>query len=123
MKPIHHFTVVISIKLFISYYILSSPPVSEPPLNLTTVPSNTTVSVMWSPPADANGVVSTYLISLFDSMSILIQNQTVVSSTLTVEFTGLAPFTNYTVSVRAFTGDGIEGMSAMKSFMTNVGGT
>ena len=74
---------------------------------------------MWSPPADANGVILHYLISLSNSMSTMVNN-----STLTVEFTGLVPFTNYSVSVRAFTGDGgtIEGMSVMQSFMTDMGG-
>lgn len=96
---------------------------SEPPQSLTAIPTNTTVTLTWSPPVDANGVISRYLISLSDSMSTLVQNQTVISSTQTVELIELVPFTYYSVSILALTGSGsIEGMAATESFMTDEGG-
>ena len=88
-----------------------------------TEPSNVSVSVTWSEPLDANGIISGYLITI-DLDNVQLTNETTDNSTFMTIFESLEPFTNYTVSVRAVTGNGaILGNIAMVDIMTASGGT
>ena len=98
---------------------------SEAVVGLMADPTNTTVSVTWSPPVDANGVVSSYNASLTSAAENTTPQMEVVpasSGTLEVTFSGLRPFVNYTVSVRPFTNSGsIAGDIAEVDFTTDIG--
>lgn len=85
-------------------------------------PTNTSVSVTWSPPLDANGIISSYEVTL-TSVAVNPSPQTVGSSgSLEAIFLGLGAFVNYTASVRPFTGNGaIAGSTAEVDFTTDVG--
>ena len=88
-----------------------------------TEPSNVSVSVTWSEPFDANGIISGYLITI-DLDNVQLTNETTDNSSFMIIFESLEPFTNYTVSVRAVTGNGaILGDVAMEDITTAIGGT
>ena len=93
---------------------------SEAPLNLTAVPTNTTVTVSWMAPQDPNGIIFTYSVILLDESSLEVDRMNTSGGMLSVEFSDLDPFSNYTVSVRALTGESGEfvGESATTSFTT-----
>ena len=111
--------------------ILPPPPIhthidteSEPPQNLVTTPTNISVTVEWAPPLDANGVISSYLVDLFNSSDDEIDTARVNNSgALEHMFMDLLPYTNYSVKVRAVTGDmgDILGQVAEDSFITDIG--
>ena len=96
---------------------------SEAPLSLTAVPTNTTVTVSWMAPQDPNGIIFTYSVILLDESSLEVDRMNTSGGMLSVEFSDLDPFSNYTVSVRALTGESGEfvGESATTSFMTEIG--
>ncbi len=96
---------------------------SVAPGNLMTMPTNTTVTVSWETPSDPNGVVSEYVIILMSEMMASV-DQSVNTTTLEAMFDELAPFTNYTVTVRALTGEqgDIQGLNTTDTFMTTIGG-
>ena len=95
---------------------------SEAPLNLTAVPTNTTVTVSWMAPQDPNGIIFTYSVILSDENFLEVDRMN-SSGMLSVEFSDLDPFSSYTVSVRALTGESgdLVGESATTSFMTEIG--
>ena len=94
---------------------------SEAVVGLMADPTNTTVSVTWSPPVDANGVVSSYNASLTSAAENTTPQMEVVR-TLEVTFSGLRAFVNYTVNVRPFTNSGsIPGDIAEVDFTTDIG--
>ncbi len=97
--------------------------VSVAPGDLMTMPTNTTVTFSWSPPSDPNGIIFEYVIVLMLDM-MEINNMSVSNMTMDTEFMDLTPFTNYTVTVRALTGEEgeIKGEIAMNMFMTDTGG-
>ena len=93
-------------------------------MNLRVTPTNITVTVEWDPPIDANGLISSYQVDLFDNSNIEINTARVDSLTaLEHTFGGLMPYTDYSVEVRAVTGDmnNILGQMARDSFMTEIG--
>ena len=93
---------------------------SEAPLNLVAMPTNTTVTVSWMAPQDPNGIIVTYSVILEDESSSEVDRMNASIGMLSVEFSGLVPFSNYTVSVRALTGESGElmGEIATTVFMT-----
>ena len=94
---------------------------SGPPLNLTTLVTQRTMSLIWSPPHvdDQNGIITSYTVmcSLVDG---LVHRSTTSETRLTV--TGLEPFTNYTCSVSAATVIG-SGPAVVKNVITAEGKT
>ena len=97
---------------------------SEPPQNLVTTPTNISVTVEWAPPLVANGVISSYLVDLFNSSDDEIDTARVNNSgALEHTFMALLPYTIYSVEVRAVTGDMVDilGQVAEDSFITDIG--
>ena len=92
---------------------------SGPPLNLTALVTQRTMSLVWSPPhvEDRNGIITSYTVMC--SLADVIIHQSKPSETrLTV--TGLEPFTNYTCSVSAATVVG-SGPAVVKNVVTAKG--
>ena len=96
---------------------------SEAPLNLVAMPTNATVTVSWMAPQDPNGIIVTYSVILEDESSSEVDRMNASIGMLSVEFSGLVPFSNYTVSVRALTGESgdLMGESATTPFTTEIG--
>ena len=92
--------------------------VSTPPLNFSVIPTNISVNLTWSPPADANGVIFEYIVQLNNSSP-----EQVLSPTQTHVIEQLIPYTRYVVSVRADTGTNgsIVGTTAVLNFDTLIG--
>ncbi len=88
------------------------------------IATNTSVEVMWAAPSDPNGVIFAYSLTLQDSSNMVVSSQNVSNDVMTGEFDNLVPFSDYTVTVRALTGDNgeIMGEPAMNTFMTEIGG-
>lgn len=77
------------------------------------------MTLTWSQPIDANGVVFRYAVQLLDeSLNIF-----TAPNTLMHEFIGLTPNTDYVAIVRADTGEdgSIEGTTALLNFTTDIG--
>ena len=87
------------------------------------VATNTTVEVMWAAPSDPNGVIFAYSLTLQDSSTMVVSSQNEAITTFISNFDNLVPFSDYTVTVRALTGDNgeIMGEPAMDTFMTDTG--
>ena len=88
-----------------------------------TIPTNTTVVVTWEAPSDPNGVIFAYSVTLQDSDMTVDDSQNESNTTFISTFDNLIPFSNYTVTVTALTGDNgeIVGEPAMDTFMTDTG--
>ena len=86
------------------------------------VATNTSVDVMWAAPSDPNGVIFAYSLTLQDS-NMVVSSQNEADTTFISNFDNLVPFSDYTVTVRALTGDNgeIVGEPAMNTFMTETG--
>jgi len=83
--------------------------------------TNMSVTVMWEEPTDANGVVSRYRVAI--SLDSELSARNVTGTPLETVFRDLKPFTNYSISVRAFTDSGrIPGEVAMENVTTEIGG-
>lgn len=87
--------------------------------------TNTSVSVTWSPPLDANGVIFSYEVTLTSADMSTSSPATLTvmpGSNLEAIFSELRVFTDYTVSVRPFTSNGsIAGISTAVNFTTDAG--
>lgn len=95
---------------------------SEVVQDLEVQPTNTTVTVSWDPPFDANGIISSYQAEITDASNQSVATMTTDASTTMLTFMDLMPFTNYTMSVVPFTGmDSIAGTSSGQLFMTGIG--
>ena len=103
-------------------FLCSSPTaVSLPPENLMTDATNVSITVMWDVPSDSNGIVSGYRVAILLGLELSAKN--VTETTFATEFVGLNPFTNYSISVRAYTDGGrILGDVAMVNATTDIGG-
>jgi hypothetical protein len=99
--------------------------VSEAVRNLTVDATNTTASVMWVPPRDANGIISSYQVNLTSPIASTFSNMQVVpgmDGILEANFSGLLPFVKYTVSVQPFTSSNtIAGITNESNFTTEIG--
>ena len=79
--------------------------VSTTPLDLTATHVTTSgFTLAWNPPSSPNGIIDFYQVELFaeNSLDLPALNLVNVSST-SYSFTGLAPFTGYSVQVCAYT--------------------
>ena len=84
-------------------------------------PTATSITVTWDPPLDANGIVSSYEAVLTDNSNTTI-TLAVDAFMTAMTFTGLVPFTSYSVTVHPFTGAStIVGNGSTIAFMTSVG--
>ena len=92
---------------------------SGPPLNLTALVTQRTMSQVWSPPHvdDQNGIITSYTVNC-SLANVIIHHSTTSETRLTV--TGLEPFTNYTCSVSAATIVG-SGPAVVKNVVTAKG--
>ncbi len=83
--------------------------------------TNITVTVNWSAPQDANGVISDYTLILFlgDSAG---EPVNLTSSAFSYEFENLTPYTNYSAVIYATTAGG-PGQNATLAFTTDIGST
>ena len=78
---------------------------STAPLDLmTTYVTSSGFTLEWNPPSSPNGIIDFYQVELFaeNSLDLPALNPVNVSST-SYSFTGLAPFTGYSVQVCAYT--------------------
>ena len=91
-------------------------------MNLSVAATNTSALVTWSPPLDANGVISSYLVTLTSEALNTTLTESVGAGDLEAMFSELRPFVNYTVQVQPFTdSDGIPGRRAGEQFTTDAG--
>ena len=84
---------------------------ASPPINIvTSSPSSTAINVTWEevPSIDQNGIIITYEVYYqpLETFNGTIMKETVNSSELFRELTGLEGFVKYNISVRAYTSQG-----------------
>ena len=94
-------------------FIKSSPPTvpASPPQNVTAmVESSTAIRVSWEevPAIDRNGEITEYEVQYepLETFGGQISTSTVNTSMLSINLTGLQEFTDYNISVRAYTSAG-----------------
>ena len=92
---------------------------SGPPLNLTALVTQRTVSLVWSPPHvdGRNGIITSYTVNCTVNF---VTNFTSTTSETRLTVTGREPFTNYTCSVSAATVVG-SGPAVVKNVITAKG--
>ena len=81
---------------------------------------STTVNVTWSPPRFPNGLLTRYEVYRYDPTDLTRPNlaTSTLGTMLNALVTGLAPYTNYQISIRACNSKGCTGHSSRASFQT-----
>ena len=95
-------------------------PESTPPVNFMVTATNTSASFQWSPPLDANGIISAYYVTLNDGAADIEMIITNLMEPLQATFSDLQPFVSYTATIFA-TNDFGDGTSNNLSFSTSTG--
>ena len=94
-------------------------PSSPPELLVVVAVGASTVTLQWNPPNDRgrNGIITAYTVACSERSAPLASNTLVTTTNLTVTFTELAPYSNYTCNVTASTAVG-DGPAATATFVT-----
>ena len=93
-------------------------PESTAPVNFTVRDiTNTSASFLWSPPLDANGIISAYIIIVSDGADDI---EMIIANPIEVTFSDLKPFVNYTATIFATNSFG-NGTSTQLAFITITG--
>ena len=81
---------------------------------------STTVNVTWSPPRFPNGLLTRYEVYRYDPTDLTRPNlaTSTLGTMLNALVTGLAPYTDYQISIRACNSKGCTGHSSRASFQT-----
>ena len=102
---------------------LSLPLISEStaPVNFTVRDiTNTSASFLWSPPLDANGIISDYVVVVSDGATAFQMIITSLMEPLKVTFSDLQPFVHYSATVFGTNGFG-NGRSTELNLTTSTG--